>query len=445
VVYPYIQFEEQLALDRNSVESFAGKKLRLHLASKRISELAALQAQDDPANAEAISVTQKRYKDLVESVLNSLATFSVVSKNDAYIALETYFDRHYEDLKNLDQKGLKDIIAYVEKTRESVKKDIWRSTTVDGKVQKRYFVELSEGGLYTLNEQASSLKSQAVYIDDKAAVFPIDLSEGMHRIEMVYEVPKTIWKDPETTTAEGKLLTQNELKEVTLTPVTTGDTYQIQFEYNLSPQEKIWFTVFQGNYTLLRSELRGNGEWKTYSQAVHPNQNEPLSFSMASIENTGSNPEIELRNATAMRLIKPSTFFIKATTLPQIPLPTISSVQLDNTVHKVSIRENSSPFILSFNQTYNHGWRAYPIKPDQPLWKALLNQPVPESKHLMINTYANAWIIDYQENSELLIIFWPQVVFYIGLGVSSVMLTICVLTLLGLSLNKKVLHNAKTK
>ena len=66
---------------------------------------------------------------------------------------------------------------------------------------------------------------------------------------------------------------------------------------------------------------------------------------------------------------------------------------------------------------------------------------IPDENHLMVNGYANSWIIDPDDicknkgfcrknddgtyDMELIVEFWPQRLFYIGLGISGMTLLSC--------------------
>ena len=57
-------------------------------------------------------------------------------------------------------------------------------------------------------------------------------------------------------------------------------------------------------------------------------------------------------------------------------------------------------------------------------------EPIAEDRHYLVNGYANSWYItpadvDGQENYELIVEFWPQRLFYIGLGISGMTLISC--------------------
>ncbi|MCX6794950.1 MAG: carbohydrate binding domain-containing protein [Candidatus Falkowbacteria bacterium] len=80
--------------------------------------------------------------------------------------------------------------------------------------------------------------------------------------------------------------------------------------------------------------------------------------------------------------------------------------------------------------------------PNGHIWDTWFKNPLPEENHLMVNGYANSWVVETEKickenpdkcikNSdgtydfELVIEFWPQRLFYLGLGISGATLLLC--------------------
>ena len=54
-------------------------------------------------------------------------------------------------------------------------------------------------------------------------------------------------------------------------------------------------------------------------------------------------------------------------------------------------------------------------------------KPIADERHYLVNGYANSWYITPEdaggkENYELIVEFWPQRLFYVGLGISLITL-----------------------
>jgi len=69
-------------------------------------------------------------------------------------------------------------------------------------------------------------------------------------------------------------------------------------------------------------------------------------------------------------------------------------------------------------------------------------EPIAEDRHYLVNGYANSWYITPadvggQENYELIVEFWPQRLFYIGLGISGMTLISCLAYLIFVGVKEK--------
>jgi len=118
--------------------------------------------------------------------------------------------------------------------------------------------------------------------------------------------------------------------------------------------------------------------------------------------------------------------------------------------------KTSKSFWLVFSESFHEGWKAYvndtpndygeivasyfdgEIKEGthknvflgRSTFETWSRELIPEERHLLVNGYANSWYITPEDtggagNYELIIEFWPQRLFYIGLGVSLITLLGC--------------------
>lgn len=140
-------------------------------------------------------------------------------------------------------------------------------------------------------------------------------------------------------------------------------------------------------------------------------------------------------------------------------MPKISFQKINPTKYLVHVSEATFDYMLVFSESFHRGWKAYidkfsifnisskggpasgrqfskeivssyfddeikEIKAannlfDKNIIQTLGKKPIPEDRHILINGYANSWLISPQDadnNSSYTIIieYWPQRLFYIG-------------------------------
>lgn len=103
---------------------------------------------------------------------------------------------------------------------------------------------------------------------------------------------------------------------------------------------------------------------------------------------------------------------------------------IDPTLATVQLPKREEAYILRLNQTYNPGWKIYSIANNEPIWSFLFKRSIAENTHFMIDGYANAWLLSKSEQTTVLLLYWPQFIFYIGLVVSSMSLLLIIFSLL---------------
>ena len=141
-------------------------------------------------------------------------------------------------------------------------------------------------------------------------------------------------------------------------------------------------------------------------------------------------------------------------------MPKITFVKINPTKYRVKIEGAKEPYTLVFSESFHEGWKAYisdqqsvisdqyggivasyfdgevkegthrNIFLDKNTFETWGKKPIPEEKHLLVNGYANSWYITPEdagakEDYEIIIEFWPQRLFYIGLTISAFTLLGC--------------------
>jgi hypothetical protein len=116
-------------------------------------------------------------------------------------------------------------------------------------------------------------------------------------------------------------------------------------------------------------------------------------------------------------------------------LPEISFKRINPTKYVAQVSGATNPYLLVFSELFHSGWKGYIRETSSPkskvqspkssLWDTWFKKPLPENKHFLVNGYANSWWIEKQGDYEIVLEFWPQRLFYIGLMISGITLLFC--------------------
>ena len=106
--------------------------------------------------------------------------------------------------------------------------------------------------------------------------------------------------------------------------------------------------------------------------------------------------------------------------------------KLSQTETYPSPTQNGEKDVIVYSQSFDQGWKAYQISNPPaggqfPIfnWAASI---VPFAfgkeikEHILVNNWSNGWILDNAENknSKFVIIYWPQYLEYLGLGILAI-------------------------
>lgn len=117
--------------------------------------------------------------------------------------------------------------------------------------------------------------------------------------------------------------------------------------------------------------------------------------------------------------------------------PHIVSHQVNLTKYLVEVKNAKAPYYLVFSDSYNTGWKAYIdscTKACFPFHEWFL-ESVPEDQHIMANGFSNAWNITSSDSKgktsyKILVEYWPQRLFLIGLFISCLTLILAIVVYL---------------
>jgi len=223
-------------------------------------------------------------------------------------------------------------------------------------------------------------------------------------------------------------------------------------------------------------EIKKLGNWETFERVLRADENaRGAKVYFYSLPEPDAFADIRFRNVKIYKIEQPKTILVSE--IPnskfQIPnksqisnsksqkeLPKITFVKINPTKYRVKVEGAKEPYTLVFSESFHRGWKIYlrnweteklgnygeivasyfdgEIKEgthkniflDKNIFETWGKKPIAEDRHYLVNGYANSWYItpedvEGKENYELIVEFWPQRLFYIGLFISGITLIGC--------------------
>lgn len=189
------------------------------------------------------------------------------------------------------------------------------------------------------------------------------------------------------------------------------------------------------DHCLIETKLPESHTFETVTLSVPPLPVTRLSINLANI---GVAPTTSINDIAAISVEELSQQTIHPDLhvfFPQTPQTLVSQ---NNMYYTVSQPTNKT---LLLSQSYEPGWQLYELPKTTP---PLLAQAVPflvgkkTGQHMLVNSWENGWILPSpQTNSQLVIVFLPQYLEFLGFGIG--IFTLCIL-LIGISRAKAILY-----
>lgn len=259
-----------------------------------------------------------------------------------------------------------------------------------------------------------------------------------------------------------------------------GIKYKLSFDYKtligsplkfvLGPNgaEEVSSIVFPDTFS--GAELNSGNNWQHFEKELTwemEQQVGKISFVLSS----GEESSVSLLENLRFEVIPDFDLILLADTanasVAQVT-PKIAVSEINPTRYRIFVTGAQDPYTLVFSDSFHEGWKAYITKSEVPSpsqiggsgWKTYLDgdveesvpthtffsfdflnfwdrKTVPEERHLTANGFANSWYITPEDaggrgDYEIIVEFWPQWLFYIGILVSGIVLLLCLLYLVRL-------------
>lgn len=259
-------------------------------------------------------------------------------------------------------------------------------------------------------------------------------------------------------------------------------TYRLTFKYKtkggqlrvllIEEKEEVdttWFDKgvgepFQKHHILIDETLEDDGvdEWKDFERIFETNRNvKVIRLSFTNKEDPDRFAEIKFKEAKIEAMIEPRVILRKIRDSRELDLPKIAFQKINPTKYIVEVERAVNPYFLIFSESFHRGWQAYVVKSedsrksgeivgsyfngeikekkakeeffDRGLFQTLVKKPLADEKHFTMNGYANSWYISPEdsggeENYQIIIEYWPQRLFYLGILVTLVTMALALVT-----------------
>lgn len=171
--------------------------------------------------------------------------------------------------------------------------------------------------------------------------------------------------------------------------------------------------------------------WQPFRGIFRPNKvPSTLDIHLIAFANVEEGTAARWDDLKITRIFTNSLFLQEVSSTPALATPEITFNKQNQTRWIVKVKNASKPYVLNFLENYSRGWKVYPTNDPESILGNLILKLVPEDKHLIVQGYANGWVIDKTGNYYLIIEYLPQRVFYLVFLVSFVIIFSSVIVLL---------------
>lgn len=433
-----------------------------------------------------ISVIEEEDKDINEIVLRISDYFEKYKKVLTEIRLRRFTKKIQLRLENVAWY-LDDFLTRLKGKRWSNEEGV-RKYTFDIPQEGEYelFVKSEEVEDYFIQNPLSSiafeldgkLASRSGKLQDNGwiSVDKIEIGEGKHKLAIILPEAKNLIEN------ENLLLEQERGERSKLfLPINNLDddgVYQISFEYKVLGERRAEFMVTQDTDEKdeeldrfrhkIEIDLPRYGLPRTFKIFFKPEfgvKQATLEFFVEAGENEKSILEVE--KIRVERVWSPKVILrmvnsgIRKGWITR-KIPKITFRKINPTRYEVGVKEAKEPYTLVFSESFHEEWKAWiadsPVgeignRDDEAIMASYFDgeikeetqqdnfwpkstfenwngKSISEDRHILANNYANSWYItptdsDGRESYKLIIEFWPQRFFYIGIAISALSFVGC--------------------
>jgi len=413
----------------------------LGFANKRLAEVRQILFRDFEINSpQLVKETLSKYKMHMSDVLSNTDKLSGIDKNNYLIKIYAYLkahDKFLKEIRNKDSLALSDfenLSIFVKEQISKMENGLWMSTADN---QIRIIFNLEKDGNFDLIIQDKNILPEKIVLDAKKIdnIDNLFLSKGIHKIEIDYPKSRELVIDKDGIVNGIIGLDYGQEKNFSIPDFDYQYAYLIRFDYKVNEGRGPNIVIKQDNdlkdddgreVRKIKEILSGDGQWHHSEYVFNPNSGAKeagVGFQLLGFDDRAS--VFQVKNLMADKIFNPRVFLRQNINNEYAPTAKAVFKKSDPTEYVVQVSNANGPYILNFGESFDKGWKAY-IPSD--------NKFISESNHIKINGYANGWLIDKQGDYDVIIRYWPQKIFRIGLLISAV--SVLIYTIFFLFINK---------
>lgn len=474
VIFPYVSylstdsFFPLILVKENftSLELFNIKQKlerKIFLLGKRVSEMnRSLDEKNDLAFTMSLTLYNKQLKLLETELVNYLKSPDSSVKNWRDQTVYRSLQRHIVFFGNV-KVNVKNKFE-VDQTKDALI-ELLKKTNIlpQGQIKKSELFDIFDRSIYKYDnvESKSYMVSSLNIVDLPIGTnipFEFQINNALYKGNAVVQKNRSLYF--------GEFPFQNGANEISINPLLinqirsqsnpslnlieipldkfhSSSIYKLQLNYDLTKGSSILIQLVNDNDPIKKGENIASFEKEINSESNQKKYEVELTtrpgslkskirIVLKNVENCRLNEEQLLQcqngkiyNLKVERLFKAEPMLSKIMEPENMPTPVIKYFRLDASNYEVSVKNAEGKYILSLSELFHPGWRLY-----------IDNKEVKD--HVLVDGYANGWIIDKKGSYNLKISFIPNYYYRLFIFISEIciMLTTLIFIFRGRFLKK---------
>ena len=415
-LYSVIKNREQKSYDATEGNPFVRVEMTLSLANKRLAEVNQLLNRPLESSTEQIVHENiVKYQQLINEAFSETQKLSNESKYRALKRIQNNLQLNFSYLSQVKSPfgiagdELRQVSLFLQKNYMGIERQYMEESEDFSTVS--YFLYVPSSDTYAIHLVPDDTNPQSMIIDDIPVTTndpQVQLNEGTHRLILNYAQSKNVIEIYETDQADDEAREINipfgESREYALNSLDPSTDYIVSFEYRITNGRPV---LALGNIeesderTIFN--LNTDQTWSKFSERIPPvvfAKGNKFAFLHSGFEKDGS--RFLIRSFKFVPVHTPDIYLIQKTNDGSLSLPDVSFTKETPTLYQVTVQNADNPVLLKFNTTFHKGWNA------------VYDTGEVINEHMMVDTYANGWLLNRSGSYSLTITYAPQKAFSIG-------------------------------